>query len=130
MWNYKLIKVIIDTFVLVQVIYYMVLQYYNLFDSVVTHQGLGFILKFWSSLSHFMRIKKQLSIYFYPQTKPEIRRLNNTMKVFLGILINGEKEHWLTVILIVEFGYDDIKDANTGYILSWKMDFILVPYTK
>ena len=66
MVHYKLVKVIINAPKLAKVIINMVVQYYDLLDSIINDCRAIFMFKFWSLLYYFFDIKKQLSIIFYP----------------------------------------------------------------
>lgn len=68
MLYYKLVKVIIDTKALAEVIFDMVMQHHCLSDSIVNKQGSVFTHKFWLSLSYFFGIKWRLLTAFFPQT--------------------------------------------------------------
>ena len=62
----KLVKVIIDAPGLAEVIIDMVVWHHGLPDSIITNRSSLFTSKFWSSLSYFLRVKRRLSIAFYP----------------------------------------------------------------
>ena len=66
--HYKLVKVIIDTPGLVEVIIDMVVRHHGLPDSIISDQVAIFTSKFWSSLFYFLSIKRRLFIAFYTQT--------------------------------------------------------------
>ena len=55
---YELVKTTIDTLNLAKVIIYLVVYYYKNLETIITNQGLLFILKFWSLLYYFFKIKK------------------------------------------------------------------------
>lgn len=61
---YEPVKVTIDAPSLAEVIINIVMQYYNLPDSIITNWVLLFISKFWSSLYYFIGIKQKLSSTF------------------------------------------------------------------
>ena len=66
MMHYELVKVIIDTLGLVEVIPDVVVRHHDLPDSIVTDRDSLFTLKFWSSLCYFLKIKQRLSTAFHP----------------------------------------------------------------
>ena len=57
MMYYKPVIIIIDAPSLVEVIINVVVRHYGLFDLIITDWGFLFMLKFWSSLSYFLKIK-------------------------------------------------------------------------
>ena len=68
MVHYKPVKITIDALGLAEAIIVVVVGYFGLLDSIISDQGAIFTSKFLSSLYHFLDIKRQLSIAFYPQT--------------------------------------------------------------
>ena len=63
---YKLIKITINILGLSKVIINMIVQYYDLSNTIVTEKGFLFTLKFWWLLCYFFGIKRQIFIAFYP----------------------------------------------------------------
>ena len=74
MIHYKLIKAIINTISLVEVIINVIIRYYSLSDLIVTNRELLFTSKFWSSLYYFLSIKQNLSTIFHLQINGQIER--------------------------------------------------------
>ena len=68
MVHYELVKIIIDTPRLAEVIIDIVVQYHGFLDSIINNYGAVFTSKFWFLLCYFFDIKRQLSITFYIQT--------------------------------------------------------------
>ncbi len=64
---YKLVKVIMDGLALAEVIIKIVGWYHGKLDAIMSDCGLVFILKFWSLLCYFFKIKQKLSTIFYLQ---------------------------------------------------------------
>lgn len=57
---------IINTSDLIDLIINMVIQYYNLSNSIILDQALGFTSKFWSALYCFFGLRQKLLIVFHP----------------------------------------------------------------
>ncbi len=85
---YEPVKIIIDTQNLAKVILDVIVQYHGLFDFIVSDWGLVFTLKFWLSLYYFLKIKRKLSITFYPQINDQTEMQNSMMKAYLRVFIN------------------------------------------
>ncbi len=113
---YEPVKVTINVPGLAEVIIDMVVRNHGVPKSIVTDQGLLFISKFWSLLYYFLGIKKKLSIPFYPQTEGQIKRQNSTMEVYLKAFINWEQDNWARLLPMVEFAYNNAKNASTSHI--------------
>ncbi len=71
---YELVKIIIDILGLAKVIINVIVHYYDISKSIITDQGLLFILIFWSLLCYFLDNKKRLFITFHLWTDSQIER--------------------------------------------------------
>ena len=76
MVHYEPVKVTIDAPGLAEIIIDVVVQYHGLLDSIISDRGAIFTSKFWSSLCHFLGIKRRLSTAFQPQTNGQIEKQN------------------------------------------------------
>ena len=90
---YKPVMITINALGLAQVIIDMVIRHHGFLDSINTHWGFLFTLKFWSSLWYFLGIKSWLFTAFYSQINNQIQRQNSTMKAFFQAFINFEKNN-------------------------------------
>ena len=115
MVHYKPVKVIINALGLVKVIIYVVMRYYNLPDLIVTNWRFFFTLKFWSSLCYFLKVKQKLSTAFYLQINGQTKKQNNTSEAYFLAFVNFEQNDWAWLLLIVEFAYNNAKNASTGH---------------
>ncbi len=88
MVHYILVKVIIDTPGLVEVIINMVVHHYGVTESIVIDQDSFFTSKFWSSLCYFLGIKKKPSIAFHLQTNGQTERQNSIIEAYLKAFVN------------------------------------------
>ncbi len=112
---YKPVKITIDTTDLVEVIINEIVHHHGVPESIVTDQDSLFISKFWSSLCYFLGIKKKLSTTFHPQINGQTKRQNNTMEAYLRAFVNWEQDNWARLLTIVEFAYNNAKNASTGH---------------
>ena len=115
MVHYKTIKININALRLAEVIIDVVVRHYSLFDLIVTDRGSLITSKFWSSLCYFLGIKRKLSTAFYPQTDGQTERQNSIIKAYLQIFINFEQNHWASLLSMIEFVYNNAKNASTGH---------------
>ena len=111
-----MVKITINIPSLAEVIIDMVVRYYGLSNSIITNCYLLFISKFWSLLYYFFGIKRRLFIVFYPQKNSQIIRQNNTMKAYFQAFVNFEQNDWVWLLFMAEFAYNNIKNANIGYM--------------
>ena len=115
--HYKLVKITINASGLMEVIIDVVVRHHGLPDSIFTDKGSLFISKFWSSLCYFLGIKRQLSTAFQPQIDGQTKRQNTIMKAYLQTFVNFEQNDWARLLSIVEFVYNNGKNASTGHML-------------
>ncbi len=112
---YKPIKITINTPGLAKVIIDVVVRYHGVPESIVMDQGSLLTSKFWSLLCYFLGIKKKLSTAFHPQTDGQSERQNSTMEAYLRALVNWEQDDWARLLPMVEFVYNNAKNASTGH---------------
>ena len=113
---YHLIKITINVLGLAKVIIDVVVRHHSLPNLIMMDKGYLFISKFWSSLYFFLGIKRRLSNAFYPQTDGQIERQNSTMEAYLQAFVNFEQNNWARPLPMVEFAYNNTKNASTGYM--------------
>ncbi len=112
---YEPVKVTINASSLAKVIIDVVVHYHRVLESIVTDQGSLFISKFWSLLCYFLGIKRKLSTTFYFQTDGQTKRQNSMIEAYLRAFVNWEQDNWARLLLMVEFAYNNAKNASTGY---------------
>ncbi len=113
--HYKPIKATIDALGLAEVIIEVVVRHYGLPDSIVSNWGSLFTSKFWSSLCYFLGIKQRLSTAFHPQTDGQTNKQNSTIEAYLRAFVNFEQDDWARLLTMVEFTYNNAKNASTGH---------------
>ena len=69
---YKPVKITINAPKLAKMIINIVIQYYDLSDSIISDHKAIFIFKFWFLLFYFFSIRRQLFTIFYPQIDNQI----------------------------------------------------------
>ena len=117
MVHYKLVKVSINTPKLVKVIIDMVVRHHNSLDFFISEYRAIFTSKFWFSLCYFLDINRQLSTTFYPQTNRQTKQQNSTIEAYLWAFVNLEQNDWARLLPMVEFAYNNAKNASTGHTL-------------
>ena len=114
---YELVKIIIDTPRLAEVIIDVVVWHHGLPNSIITDRGSLFTSKLWSLLSYFLGTKRRLSTAFHPQTYKQTKRQNSTMEAYLWAFVNFEQNDWARLLPMAELVYNNGKNANTGHTL-------------
>ena len=83
MINCKPVKVTINAFGFMDIIFDIVVYHHGFFNSIVSDKNAVFIFNFWSSLYYFLGIKQKLSSIFYLQTNGRTKRQNISIKTYL-----------------------------------------------
>ena len=115
MVHYEPVKITIDAPGLAKVIIDIVVRHHGLPDSIIIDWGSLFTSKFWSSLCYFLEIKRRLFTAFHPQTNGQTERQNSTIEAYLRAFVNWEKNDWAHLLPMVEFAYNNAKNATTGH---------------
>lgn len=88
--HYELVKITISTSSIAEMIFNMVVWYYDLPNLMVLDRSLLLILKFWILLYNFLEIKWQLFTVFYFEINGQTKYQNITIKAYLQDFINFE----------------------------------------
>ena len=113
--HYEPVKVRINAPSLTEVIINVVVLYHRVPESIFTNRNSLFTSKFWSLLCYFLGIKKKLSTTFHPQTDDQTERQNSKIEAYLRVFVNWEQDNWARLLPIVEFAYNNAKNASTGH---------------
>ena len=71
----------------------VIVQYQGLLNLIVSNQGTGFTLKFWSTLCYFLDIKQKHFIAFYSQINSQTKRQNSTIEAYFYAFINFKQNN-------------------------------------
>ncbi len=108
--RYKPVKVTIDTQSLAEVIINVVVSHHGFSDSIVGDRGSFLTSKFWSSLCYFLRIKRNLSTAFHPQTDGQTKRQKSTIEAYLLVFVNYEQNDLAGLLSMAEFACNNAKN--------------------
>lgn len=100
---YKLIKTIINSAKLSELIIHIVIRYLDLSNSIVSNKRMLFTSKFWSYLYYFLDIKQTLFISFHLQTDSKTKKQNSIIKAYLPVFINLELNALTKFLFLAEF---------------------------
>ena len=115
MVHYEPVKITINAPEQAEVIIDVVVRHHGLLDSIISDRRAIFTSKFWSSLCYFLGIKRKLSTVFYLQTDNKTERQNSIMEPYLWAFVNFEQNDGARLLLIVEFAYNNAKNASIGH---------------
>ena len=115
MVHYEPVKITIDAPGLAKVIINIVIWHHGLLNSIITDQDFLFMLKFWSLLYYFLKIKRRLSKAFYPQTNGQTERQNSIIEVYFRAFMNWDPNNWASLLPMAKFVYNNAKNASTSH---------------
>ena len=82
--------------------------------SIVSDRGTLFTAQFWSALCYHLKIKRNLSTAFHPQSDGQTERQNQTLEQYLRSYINYQQDDWVQWLPMAEFAYNNAVHASTG----------------
>lgn len=112
---YKLVKVMIDTPNLAEMIINVVISQHEVPESMVIDQSMLFISKFWSLLYYFLGMKIKLSTTFQPKLNSQTEGENSIMEVYPRTFVRWEQNNETRFLLLAQFAYNNTKNASTSH---------------
>ena len=98
---------------------------------IVTDRGSLFAAEFWGDLMHILRISRDMSTAYHPQTDGQTERLNSLLEQYLRSYTNYNQDDWVLWLPLAEFAYNNSCHASTKdspfrivYGLDPRMDFL------
>jgi hypothetical protein len=66
---------------------------YNALEKIISDKNKFFISKFWKIFIVLLGIKRKLSTSFYTQTDRQIKRINQTIEIYIRYYINYKQDN-------------------------------------
>ena len=82
---------------------------------MISDRGTQFISNFMKELQSMLKIERNPSTAYHPQTDGQAERANAIIKEFLTFMVNKEKNDWSEWLAIAQFSYNDRIHTATGY---------------
>ncbi len=98
-----------------------VVWYHETFDDIVSDRDFVFTSHFWTSLCYHLLIKWKLSTTFHSCIDDQIKRQNQTLKIYLQAYCNDVQNDWVHLLVMIEFFYN-----NSVYIATSITSFFAV----
>ena len=67
----------------------------------------------WAEIYTVIKQKRCLSTASYPQTDRQTEQQNQTLETYLRIFVNNQQDNWASLLLLVEFAYNNSKYSAT-----------------
>ncbi|MBW0525191.1 hypothetical protein O181_064906 [Austropuccinia psidii MF-1] len=95
--------------------------------SIVGDRGSLFVSSLWTQLCQQLKISRDLSTAFHPETDGQTERVNQILEHYLQIYVSYLQDDWHTWLPLGEFAYNNAEHSSiTQLPLSRNFDSILV----
>ncbi|MBW0521771.1 hypothetical protein O181_061486 [Austropuccinia psidii MF-1] len=82
-------------------------------SSVVSDRGPLFVSSFWTNLCQKLKISRDLSTAYHPETVGQIERVNQIIEKYLWIYVSYHQDNWNTLLPLAEFAYNNSDHFST-----------------
>ncbi|MBW0490907.1 hypothetical protein O181_030622 [Austropuccinia psidii MF-1] len=80
--------------------------------SIVSDRGSLFVLSFWTNLCQQLKISRDLSAAFHPETDGHTERLNQILEQYLQMYVSYNQDDWHTWHPLAEFAYNNAENSS------------------
>ncbi|MBW0529115.1 hypothetical protein O181_068830 [Austropuccinia psidii MF-1] len=81
--------------------------------SIVSDRGSLFVSSFWTQLCQKIKISRDLSASFHPETDGQTERVNQILEQYLGMYFSYHQDDWCTWLPPAEFAYNNAEHSST-----------------
>ncbi|MBW0494626.1 hypothetical protein O181_034341 [Austropuccinia psidii MF-1] len=82
-------------------------------SSIVSDRDPLFVSSFWSNLFHQLKISRDLSTAYHPETDGQTERFNQILELYLWMYVSYHKDDWNTWLPLAEFSYNNSDLSST-----------------
>ncbi|MBW0550064.1 hypothetical protein O181_089779 [Austropuccinia psidii MF-1] len=82
-------------------------------DSIICDRGSLFVSSFWTQLCQQLKISRDLSTAFHPETDGQTERVNKILEHYLWMYFSYHHDDWHTWLPLAEFSYNDSEHSST-----------------
>jgi transposase InsO family protein len=108
-----------------------IVRLHGLPSRIVSDRGSVFANEFWGDLLHILKIARDMSTAYHPQSDGQTERLNSVLEQYLRSYINFDQDDWVKWLPLAEFAYNNSRHSSTGdtpfrllFGLDPRMDFM------
>ncbi|MBW0506936.1 hypothetical protein O181_046651 [Austropuccinia psidii MF-1] len=80
--------------------------------SIVSDRGSLFVSSFWTQLCQKLKISRDLSTAFHPETDGQTERVNQILEQYLWMYVSYHQDDWNTWIPLAEFAYNNAEHSS------------------
>ncbi|MBW0504861.1 hypothetical protein O181_044576 [Austropuccinia psidii MF-1] len=82
--------------------------------SIFSDRGSLFVSSFWTQLCQQLKISRDLSTAFHPETEGQKERLNHILEQYLWMYVSYHQDEWHTWLPLAEFSYNNAEHSSTN----------------
>ncbi|MBW0571283.1 hypothetical protein O181_110998 [Austropuccinia psidii MF-1] len=86
---------------------------YGLPSSIVSDGGPLFVSSFWSNLCQQLKISRDMSTAYHPETDGKTERVNQILEQYFWIYVSYHQYDWNTWLPLAEFSYNNSDHSST-----------------
>ncbi|MBW0548802.1 hypothetical protein O181_088517 [Austropuccinia psidii MF-1] len=86
-------------------------------SSIVRDRGPLFVSSFWTNLCHKLKISRDLSTAYHPETDGKTERVNQILEQYVLMYVSYHKDDWNTWLPLAEFVYNNSDHSSTKQLL-------------
>ncbi|MBW0476228.1 hypothetical protein O181_015943 [Austropuccinia psidii MF-1] len=81
---------------------------------IVSDRGSPFVSFFWTNLCQQLKISRDLSTAYHPETDGETERVNQILEQYLQMNVSYHQDDWNTWLPLAEFSYNNSDHSSTN----------------
>ncbi|MBW0539160.1 hypothetical protein O181_078875 [Austropuccinia psidii MF-1] len=81
--------------------------------SIVSYRGSLFVSSFWTNLCQQLKISRDLSTAFHPETDGQTERVNQILEQSLWMYVSYHQDDWHTWLPLSEFASNEAEHSST-----------------
>ncbi|MBW0560862.1 hypothetical protein O181_100577 [Austropuccinia psidii MF-1] len=82
-------------------------------SSIVSDRGSLFVSSFWTNLCQQLKISRDLSTAYHPETDGQTERVNQILEQYLWMYVSYHQDDWNTWLPLAEFAYNNSDHSST-----------------
>jgi len=82
-------------------------------NDIVSDRGSLFVSAFWTALCDTLKITRNLSTAYHPETDGQTERINQILEQYLRMYVNYQQDDWTQWIPLAEFAYNNSRHSST-----------------
>ncbi|MBW0565326.1 hypothetical protein O181_105041 [Austropuccinia psidii MF-1] len=82
-------------------------------SSIVSDRGSLFVSSFWTQLCQKLKISRDTSTSFHPETDGQTERVNQILELYLWMYFSYHQDDWHTWLPLAKFAYNNAENSST-----------------